>query len=47
MSVTSLPAVPEPTRAAATLVLLRDGHEVGRMVRPAAEQDIESAMSKA
>lgn len=30
-----------------TLVLLRDGHEVGRMVRPAAEQDIESAMSKA
>ena len=30
-----------------TLVLLRDGHEVERMVRPAAEQDIESAMSKA
>ena len=30
-----------------TLVFLRDGHEVGRMVRPAAEQDIESAMSKA
>ena len=30
-----------------TVVLLRDGHEVGRMVRPAAEQDIESAMSKA
>jgi thioredoxin 1 len=30
-----------------TLVFLRDGPEVGRMVRPAAEQDIESAMSKA
>jgi thioredoxin 1 len=30
-----------------TLVLLRDGQEVGRLVRPAAEQDIESAMSKA
>jgi thioredoxin 1 len=30
-----------------TLVFLRDGQEVGRMVRPAAEQDIESAMSKA
>jgi thioredoxin 1 len=30
-----------------TLVLLRDGQEVGRLVRPAAAQDIESAMSKA
>jgi thioredoxin 1 len=30
-----------------TLVFLRDGQEVGRLVRPAAEQDIESAMSKA
>jgi thioredoxin 1 len=30
-----------------TLVLLRDGQEVGRLVRPVAEQDIESAMSKA
>ena len=30
-----------------TLVLLRDGQEVGRLVRPAAVQDIESAMSKA
>jgi thioredoxin 1 len=29
-----------------TLVLLRDGQEVGRLVRPAAAQDIESAMSK-
>ena len=29
-----------------TLVLLRDGQEVGRLVRPAAEQDIESVMSK-
>ena len=28
-----------------TLVLLRDGQEVGRLVRPAAAQDIESAMS--
>jgi hypothetical protein len=28
-------------------VLLRDGQEVGRLVRPAAVQDIESAMSKA
>jgi hypothetical protein len=26
---------------------LRDGQEVGRLVRPAAVQDIESAMSKA
>ncbi len=30
-----------------TLVLLRDGQEVGRLVRPAAAQDIEEAMSKA
>jgi thioredoxin 1 len=30
-----------------TLVLLRDGQEVGRLVRPAAGLDIESAMSKA
>ena len=30
-----------------TLVLLRDGQEVGRLVRPAAAQDIEDAMSKA
>jgi thioredoxin 1 len=30
-----------------TLVLLRDGQEVGRLVRPATAQDIESAMSKA
>jgi thioredoxin 1 len=30
-----------------TLVLLRDGKEVGRLVRPAGAQDIESAMSKA
>jgi thioredoxin 1 len=29
-----------------TMVLLRDGQEVGRLVRPAAAQDIESAMSK-
>ena len=29
-----------------TLVVLRDGQEVGRLVRPAAEQDIESVMSK-
>ena len=28
-----------------TLVLLRDGHEVGRLVRPASLQDIESVMS--
>jgi thioredoxin 1 len=30
-----------------TLVLLRDGQEVGRCVRPASAQDIEAAMSKA
>ena len=30
-----------------TLVLLRDGQEVGRLVRPSGAQDIESAMSKA
>jgi thioredoxin 1 len=30
-----------------TLLLLRDGQEVDRLVRPAAAQDIESAMSKA
>jgi thioredoxin 1 len=30
-----------------TVVLLRDGQEVGRLMRPAAAQDIESAMSKA
>jgi thioredoxin 1 len=30
-----------------TLVLLRDGQEVGRLVRPADALDIESAMSKA
>ncbi|OYU13548.1 MAG: thiol reductase thioredoxin [Comamonadaceae bacterium PBBC1] len=30
-----------------TLVLLRDGQEVGRLVRPASEQDIQTAMSKA
>ena len=30
-----------------TMVLLRDGQEVGRLVRTAAAQDIESAMSKA
>ena len=30
-----------------TLVLLRDGQEVGRLLRPAAAQDIESAMAKA
>jgi len=30
-----------------TLVFLRDGQEVGRLVRPAGAQDIESAMSKA
>jgi len=29
-----------------TLVVLRDGQEVGRLVRPAAVQDIESVMSK-
>ena len=29
-----------------TLVLLRDGQEVGRLVRPASLQDIESVMSK-
>lgn len=29
-----------------TLVLLRDGQEVGRLVRPGAAQDIESVMSK-
>ena len=29
-----------------TLVFLRDGQEAGRMVRPAAAQDIEDAMSK-
>ena len=30
-----------------TLVLLCDGQEVGRLLRPAAAQDIEEAMSKA
>ena len=30
-----------------TLVFLRDGQEVGRLVRPAGAQDIEGAMSKA
>ena len=30
-----------------TVVLLRDGQEVGRLMRPAAAQDIESAMTKA
>lgn len=30
-----------------TLVLLRDGQEVVRLVRPASAQDIETAMSKA
>jgi thioredoxin 1 len=30
-----------------TLVFLRDGQEVGRLVRPVAAQDIENAMSKA
>ena len=30
-----------------TLVFLRDGQEVGRLVLPAGEQDIEGAMSKA
>ena len=29
-----------------TLVLLRDGQEIGRLVRPGAAQDIESVMSK-
>ena len=30
-----------------TLVLLRDGQEVARLVRPASAQDMETAMSKA
>jgi thioredoxin 1 len=30
-----------------TLVLLRDGQEVARLVRPASVQDMETAMSKA
>lgn len=30
-----------------TLVLLRDGQEVGRLVRPAGAHDIETAMSEA
>ncbi len=30
-----------------TLVLLRDGQEVGRLVRPAAAAEIETAMAKA
>jgi thioredoxin 1 len=30
-----------------TLVLLRDGQEVARLVRPASAQDMDSAMSKA